>query len=67
MTELGRLVRLVDRAADTMVHVGAERVTPMAVPLMMNIGREQAPGGATDEAILAQVEEELVAAAMRLD
>ncbi|NNC47613.1 MAG: ligase-associated DNA damage response DEXH box helicase [Sphingomonas sp.] len=67
MTELGRLVRLVDRAADTMVHVAAERVTPMAVPLMMNIGREQAPGAATDEAILAQVEEELVAQAMRLD
>ncbi len=67
MTELGRLVRLVDRAADTMVHVKAERVTPMAVPLMVNIGREQAPGGATDEALLVAAEEALVAEAMRLD
>jgi Lhr-like helicase len=32
MTELGRLVRLVDRAAATMVHVEADRITPMAVP-----------------------------------
>ena len=40
MTELGRLVRLVDRAAATMVHVEADRITPMAVPLMVIVGRE---------------------------
>ncbi|MBB3763031.1 ATP-dependent Lhr-like helicase [Sphingomicrobium lutaoense] len=67
MTELGRLVRLVDRAAETMIHVAAERVTPMAVPLMVNIGREQAPGGSADEALLVAAEEDLVAQAMRLD
>ena len=54
MTELGRLARLVDRAQDTMVHVAATRVTPLAVPLMVVIGREQAPGGAVDEEILKQ-------------
>ena len=32
MTELGRLVRLVDRASATMLHVEADRITPMAVP-----------------------------------
>ncbi|MCM8558411.1 ligase-associated DNA damage response DEXH box helicase [Sphingomicrobium sediminis] len=67
MTELGRLVRLVDRAADTMVHVEASRVTPMAVPLMVVIGREQAPGAAADEAVLVAAEEALIDAAMSLD
>ncbi len=45
MTELGRLARLVDRAAATMVHVEASRVTPLAVPLMVVIGREASPTG----------------------
>ena len=57
MTELGRLVRLVDRAAATMVHVEAERITPMAVPLMVIVGREALPPGAqADETLLAQAE-----------
>ena len=38
MTELGRLVRLVDRASATMLHVETDRITPMAVPLMDAIG-----------------------------
>ncbi|WP_343348204.1 ligase-associated DNA damage response DEXH box helicase [Sphingomicrobium sp. XHP0239] len=67
MTELGRLVRLVERASDTMVHVQASRVTPMAVPLMVVIGREQAPGGAADEALLIEAEQALIDEAMRLD
>ena len=45
MTELGRLARLVERAAAQMVHVAATRVTPMAVPLMVVIGRESASAG----------------------
>jgi len=57
MTELGRLVRLVDRASATMVHVEAERITPMAVPLMVIVGREASPGGGeADEALLLQAE-----------
>lgn len=66
MTELGRLARLVDRAAATMVHVQASRVTPMAVPLMVIIGHEAAPAGAADEAILYEAEA-LAEEAMRLD
>ena len=57
MTELGRLVRLVDRAAATMVHVEAERITPMAVPLMVIVGREALPpGGEADESLLIEAE-----------
>ena len=66
MTELGRLVRLVDRAAATMVHVKAGRITPMAVPLMVIVGREAAPEGTADEALLVEAEA-LAEEAMRLD
>ena len=66
MTELGRLARLVVRAASTMVHVEATRVTPLAVPLMVVIGREAAPSGLADDALLIEAEA-LAAEAMRLD
>jgi ATP-dependent Lhr-like helicase len=57
MTELGRLVRLVDRASATMLHVELDRITPMAVPLMVIVGREALPPGAeADESLLLQAE-----------
>jgi len=66
MTELGRLVRLVDRASETMIHVEADRITPMAVPLMVIVGREAAPpGGEADESLLIAAEA-LADEAMRL-
>ncbi len=66
MTELGRLVRLVDRAAAMMVHVQADRITPMAVPLMVIVGREALPSGMeADETLLVQAEQ-LADEAMRL-
>jgi ATP-dependent Lhr-like helicase len=66
LTELGRLVRLMDRAAATMMHVEADRITPMAVPLMVIVGRESAPAGTADEALLIEAEA-LAEQAMRLD
>ena len=64
MTELGRLVRLVDRASATMLHVETDRITPMAIPFMVIVGRQSLPPGAeADEAILNQAEA-LAAAAM---
>ena len=66
MTELGRLVRLVDRASATMLHVDTGRITPMAVPLMVIVGREALPPGAeADEALLSEAEL-LAQAAMRV-
>ncbi len=57
MTELGRLVRLVDRASATMLHVETDRITPMAVPFMVIVGREALPEGAeADESLLLQAE-----------
>jgi ATP-dependent helicase Lhr and Lhr-like helicase len=66
MTELGRLVRLVDRASATMLHVETDRITPMAVPLMVIVGREALPPGmGADETLLMQAEA-LAAEAMAL-
>jgi ATP-dependent Lhr-like helicase len=49
-----------------MVHVQADRITPMAVPLMVIVGRESAPAGTADEALLIEAEA-LADEAMRLD
>src|SRR5207237_8514989 len=45
MTELGRLVRLVDRASASMRHVEAGRITPMAVSLFVIVGGQAIPPG----------------------
>jgi len=66
MTELGRLARLVERAAGQMIHVRATRVTPMAVPLMVIVGREALPAGSADESLLIEAEA-LAGEAMRVD
>lgn len=65
MTELGRLVRLVDRASATMLHVETDRITPMAVPLMVIVGREALPPGAEADATLLVQAQELADQAMR--
>jgi ATP-dependent Lhr-like helicase len=66
MTELGRLVRLVDRAQGTMLHVETDRITPMAVPLMVIVGRESLPPGAEADEVLLTQAEALAEAAMQL-
>lgn len=66
MTELGRLVRLVDRASATMLHVETDRITPMAVPLMVIVGRESLPPGAEADTSLLIEAEALADEAMRL-
>ena len=67
MTDVGRLANLLDRAADTMVHVDVPRVTPLAVPVLTLIGREKiATAGLADDALLIEAES-LAAEAMRLD
>ncbi len=66
MTDVGRLANLLDRAADTMLHVDAERVTPLAVPVLTLIGREKVSTGNADDALLVEAEA-LAAEAMRVD
>ncbi len=56
LTDVGRLGDLLDRAAGTMLHVTLDRVSPMAVPLMVMIGRESVAQGSVDDALLVEAE-----------
>jgi ATP-dependent Lhr-like helicase len=66
MTDVGRLGDLIDRAAGTMLHVPLDRVSPLAVPVLILIGREQVAQSAAEDALLMEAEA-LVAEAMRAD
>jgi ATP-dependent helicase Lhr and Lhr-like helicase len=66
MTDVGRLADLMARAADTMLHVDRDRVTPLAVPVLTLIGRERVATNSADDALLLEAEA-LAAEAMRLD
>lgn len=63
MTDVGRLGNLLDTAADRLVHVKLDRVSPLAVPVMVMIGRESLPQGAVDDELLLEAES-LAGAAM---
>ncbi len=66
LTDVGRLADLLDRAAGTMLHVTLDRVSPLAVPVLVMIGRESVPQGLADDALLIEAEA-LATEAMRLD
>jgi ATP-dependent Lhr-like helicase len=57
---------LLDRAARTMLHVSLDRITPMAVPVLIMIGREMVPPGAAEDELLIQAEA-LAEEAMRVE
>jgi ATP-dependent Lhr-like helicase len=56
MTDVGRLGDLIDRAAGTMIHKPLERVSPLAVPLLVMIGRENVAQSGTDDSLLMEAE-----------
>jgi ATP-dependent helicase Lhr and Lhr-like helicase len=66
MTDVGRLGHLLDTAADTMLHIDLPRVSPMAVPVLIMIGRESLPQGSADDVLLMEAET-IAAEAMRVD
>ena len=66
MTDVGRLGDLIDRAATTMLHITLDRVSPLAVPVLILIGREQVAQQAAEDALLMEAEA-LVNEAMRAD
>jgi ATP-dependent Lhr-like helicase len=66
MTDIGRLGELLDTAAERLVHVQLDRVSPLAVPVMVMIGRESLPQGAADDELLLEAET-LAEAAMRTE
>ncbi|WP_271078964.1 ligase-associated DNA damage response DEXH box helicase [Aurantiacibacter sp. MUD61] len=66
MTDIGRLGDLLDTAAERLEFVELDRVSPLAVPVMVMIGREAVPQGGADDELLLEAET-LAGAAMRVD
>ncbi|MDE2436773.1 MAG: ligase-associated DNA damage response DEXH box helicase [Sphingomonadales bacterium] len=66
MTDVGRLAGVLDRAQMRLHHVVLDRVSPLAVPVLVMIGREQLPQGKADDELLIEAEG-LAGAAMRVD
>jgi ATP-dependent Lhr-like helicase len=56
MTDVGRLVDLLDRAQGTMLHSKLDKVSPLAVPVLVLIGRERVAQGGTEDALLLEAE-----------
>jgi ATP-dependent Lhr-like helicase len=63
LLDIGRLAGLLSRIRGRIVHKRLDRISPLAVPVMLEIGKESVRGEA-DEALLAEVEDELIAEAM---
>jgi len=66
MTDIDRLAQVLETAAARLDHVVLERVSPLAVPVMVMIGREAVPQGAADDELLLEAES-LAGAAMRVE
>jgi ATP-dependent helicase Lhr and Lhr-like helicase len=64
MTDVGRLTSLLERAGSTMLHIDLDRVSPMAVPVMVLMGRERVATDASEDELLIEAEA-LAAVAMR--
>ena len=66
MTDVGRLADLLDRAGHTMLHVRLDRISPLAVPVLVLIGRESVAQSGAEDDLLTEAET-LAAEAMALD
>ena len=64
LLDVARLGDMLARIKGHIRHKALERVSPFAVPIMLEIGRERAPGDAAGEMILAEAEDDLIAEAM---
>ena len=66
LTDIDRIALLLKRAHGHVVHMVLSRVSPLAVPVLLEIGRERVAAGVTEEQLLHEAEE-LVAEAMSLN
>ncbi len=63
LTDIRRLSDFLARVKGRITHKDLERISPLAVPVILEIGRERVDGSATDE-LLEQAAADLVAEAM---
>ncbi len=63
MIDLGRVAAMLARVRGRIVHMALSRVSPLAVPVLLEIGRESVRSDADEDALLAEAEA-IVAEAM---
>lgn len=63
LLDVERLGAMLSRIRGRIIHQTLDRVSPLAVPVMLEIGKEPVPGNA-NEALLAEAEEDLLADAL---
>jgi len=63
LIDVARLSQLLARIRGRIRHAALERLSPFSVPILLEIGKERAPGGAS-EMILAEAEADLIAEAL---
>jgi ATP-dependent Lhr-like helicase len=63
LTDIRRLAEMLSRVKGRITHRELDRVSPLAVPVLLEIGRESVYGAAIDE-LLGENAEDLVAEAM---
>lgn len=64
LTDVGRLAQMLSRVQGRIAHRALDRVSPLAVPVLLEIGRESVDGGALDD-LMDEAAEDLIADAMR--
>ena len=57
MTDVGRLGALLDRAQGAIIHKPLDQLSPLAVPVLVLIGRESIGGGEAEDAILLEADQ----------
>jgi ATP-dependent helicase Lhr and Lhr-like helicase len=65
LIDVHRLGAMLKRIKNHILHMALERVSPLAVPVMLDIGRESVSGEAND-ALLAEAADDLIREATRL-
>jgi len=65
ITDIGRLAALLERSQTHLVHRTLDRVSPLAVPVLLEVGKERVPGTADDTLLIEA--DTLAREAMRLD
>ena len=56
LIDLNRVAGMLARVKGRIVHMVLSRVSPLAVPILLEIGRENVRAGDTEEALLAEAE-----------
>ena len=64
LTDVARLGDLLGRASGTMLHKRLDRISPLAVPVLVLIGRENVAAADIDDALLGELADSLAAEAM---